>query len=87
MKHHIHIYPKNKYSGIFFMMHGMDGHGGNSATMAHHLHDNTDLMTIALDFRNYGQSIYDEHGYISSCKQLIADAEAIVDAIINKYKP
>lgn len=87
LKHHIHIFPKNKYAGVFLMMHGMDGHGGNSGNMAKYLNENTDLIVIALDFRNYGQSIFDEHGYVESCGQLIVDAEAIVDSIIVRYKP
>lgn len=87
MKHHVYIYPKTKYSGVFLMLHGMDGHGGNSATLAHYLNEHTDLITIALDFRNYGQSIFDEHGYVGSVGSLIVDAEAVVDSIMTKYKP
>ena len=68
-------------------MHGMDGHGGSSGTLAKFINENTNLIVIAADFRNHGKNIHEEHGYIESVHVLIKDAEAIIDAIIKRYQP
>ena len=87
MKHHVYIWPKVKYSGVFFVMHGMDGHAGSTGTLAKYINEQTDLVVIGYDFRNYGKSIHDLQGFIDSVDTLIVDAEAVVDMVVKKYQP
>ena len=88
VQHHIsYEEPAGDIKGLLFIMHGMDGHSGPSAYFARQVVRKNSMVAVGLDFRNFGLTKTNEkRGYIEDVHVLLADAEAVLTQLVEKYK-